>query len=180
VYSSIYFINELTGWAMGAINSNGANGVIIKTTDGGNTWLNQECPSASTISNLFILDESTGWAVGDGIFKTSDGGGFVSVKEKNNNTNIPKQVTLFQNYPNPFNPSTMINYQLPMISYVTLKIYDILGREVKSLINGLQQAGTHSINFNGSKMASGVYFYRLQINNNKGFYAETKKMLLIR
>jgi flagellar hook assembly protein FlgD len=74
----------------------------------------------------------------------------------------------------------MINYQLPMISYVTLKIYDILGREVKSLINGLQQAGTHSINFNGSKMASGVYFYRLQINNNKGFYAETKKMLLIR
>jgi photosystem II stability/assembly factor-like uncharacterized protein len=196
IYHAVQFIDENTGWVMGDVNDNGGSGIIIKTTDGGNTWYTQGYPSTSTISNLFILNENTGWAVGDGIFKTTDGGGFVAVKEKNNNANIPKQITLFQNYPNPFNPSTIINYQLPMISYVTLKVYDILGREVKTLVIGLQQAGTHSVSFNASKMASGVYFYRLWVNslNNNlptgqagqdGNFigtatSETKKMILIR
>jgi hypothetical protein len=83
---------------------------------------------------------------------------------------------LMQNYPNPFNPSTTINYQLPMISYVTLKVYDILGREVKTLINGIQQAGTHSVIFNAAGLSSGVYFYRL----NSANFVQTKKLIVIK
>jgi photosystem II stability/assembly factor-like uncharacterized protein len=171
-YTCIQFINKDTGWAAGSY----VYSTIVKTTNGGTSWNLENGPSTNTISNIFILDGNTGWAVGNGIFKTTNGGGFVAVKEKNNNANIPKQITLFQNYPNPFNPSTMINYQLPAISYVTLKVYDILGREVKTLINGIQQAGTHSVSFNAAGLSSGVYFYRL----NSANFVQTKKLMVIK
>ena len=74
---------------------------------------------------------------------------------------LPKSFALFQNYPNPFNPTTAISYQLSAASNVTLKVYDILGREVATLVNGRETAGNYSVTFNGSRLASGVYFYRL-------------------
>lgn len=87
-----------------------------------------------------------------------------------------RALELSQNFPNPFNPTTIINYQLPVNSFVTLKIYDILGREVAVLINGLRNAGYYSVIFNGTNLSSGVYFYRLQA----GAYSETKKLLLLK
>lgn len=95
---------------------------------------------------------------------------------KTNVSEMPKSFELFQNYPNPFNPSTIINYQLPMNSIVTLKIYDVLGREVKTLVSGHEAAGIHTVTFDASRMTSGVYFYRLQA----GTYHDTKKLLLIK
>jgi hypothetical protein len=83
---------------------------------------------------------------------------------------------LSQNYPNPFNPSTTISYQLLAISYVTLRVYDVLGREIETIVNGKQNAGTYSARFNGNKLPSGIYFYRLI----SGDRSETKKMLLVR
>ena len=89
---------------------------------------------------------------------------------------IPKSYGISQNYPNPFNPTTMIDYQLPLNSYVTLKVYDILGREVAILINGKQNVGYYSTTFNGTKLTSGVYFYMLQA----GSFIETKKLVLLK
>jgi hypothetical protein len=92
------------------------------------------------------------------------------VKEK------PTTFELAQNYPNPFNPATTINYQLPTNALVTLKVYDVIGREVATLVNARQEAGRYTVNFNASTLASGVYFYRLQA----GSFVETKKMMLVK
>jgi hypothetical protein len=89
---------------------------------------------------------------------------------------IPKEFTLKQNYPNPFNPSTVISYQLSAVSYVTLKVYDILGREVVSLVNNeLQTAGVHKYFFNASGLSSGIYLYKI---NADGFTSAKKLMLI--
>jgi hypothetical protein len=100
--------------------------------------------------------------------------------EKNNPvkpTNIiPKEYSLSQNYPNPFNPVTNIKYQLPKDGFVTLKIYDITGREIAKLVNEQKPAGNYTVAFNGSNFASGVYFYRIQA----GDFVQVKKMVLIK
>ncbi len=89
---------------------------------------------------------------------------------------IPERFILYQNYPNPFNPSTTIKFSIPQASFVTLKIYDILGREVTSLVNEEKPAGNYNVEFRGSNISSGVYFYRLQA----GSFTETKKFILMR
>jgi hypothetical protein len=83
---------------------------------------------------------------------------------------------LRQNYPNPFNPSTTISYDLPANNFVTLKVYDILGKEVATLVNGFQTRKRHEVTFNGAGLASGVYFYRLQT----ALFSEVKKMVLVK
>lgn len=88
----------------------------------------------------------------------------------------PKVFSLSQNYPNPFNPTTVIGYQLPKDSYVTLKVYDILGKEVTTLVNRRQNAGYYNITFHAANFSSGVYFYRLTAGN----FTDTKKFLLMK
>ena len=95
----------------------------------------------------------------------------------NDTTNIlPHEFALSQNYPNPFNPETIINYQLPTNSKVSLKVYDILGTEVAVLVNEEKPAGKYHVKFKGSNLASGVYFYRLHADN----FVQTKKLVLIK
>ncbi|MBK6913705.1 MAG: T9SS type A sorting domain-containing protein [Ignavibacteriales bacterium] len=89
---------------------------------------------------------------------------------------IPEQFTLLQNYPNPFNPSTTIKFQVPNSSFVNLKVYDILGRKVATLVNEEKPVGSYEVNFDASQLSSGIYFYKLQA----GSYVETKKMTLLR
>ena len=98
---------------------------------------------------------------------------------QDNKRNIPDNFKLYQNYPNPFNPSTIINYELSINSYVTIKIYDLLGKELVSLVNEVQSAGTHEIKFNTSKynISSGIYFCQLSI---KGEGSKRIKMVLIK
>lgn len=102
-----------------------------------------------------------------------------------NSPGLPKTYSLSQNYPNPFNPTTVINYSLPKRSFVTLTIYDDLGREVQTLVNNEQNAGNYSINFNASSLPSGAYFYRLSatggsLSGQAGTYTQTKKLLLLK
>lgn len=89
---------------------------------------------------------------------------------------IPDKFSLKQNYPNPFNPVTRINFELPNESKVILKIYDISGREISNLIDEIRSPGYYSIDFNGSDLASGAYFYVL----TAGEFSGTKRMILIK
>jgi hypothetical protein len=91
-------------------------------------------------------------------------------------TSFPGKTRLEQNYANPFNPSTTIRYVLPRRSHVTLTVFNTLGQQVATLVNELHEAGYHEVRFDGSGLASGVYFYRL----SAGEYVETKRLLLIR
>ncbi|KUO61190.1 hypothetical protein APF79_13685 [bacterium BRH_c32] len=97
-------------------------------------------------------------------------------ENENYNEKMPQDYSLSQNYPNPFNPTTNIRFSLTKMSFTTLKIFDILGREVATLVNKELSAGRHTYEFDGSGLSSGIYFYRLQT----GEFTQTKKMLLIK
>ena len=92
------------------------------------------------------------------------------------NNEIPVEYSLSQNYPNPFNPSTVINYQVKNQDFVSLKVFDMLGKEVVTLVNENQTAGNYSVSFDGSRLSSGLYYYKIQ----SGDFTDTKKMLLIK
>ena len=86
-----------------------------------------------------------------------------------------------QNYPNPFNPVTVINYNIPVSGIVSLKVFDMLGREVRSLVNNFVTSGSYSVNFDGSSLSSGIYFYKLEAEGFSGQkFVSTKRMVLIK
>jgi photosystem II stability/assembly factor-like uncharacterized protein len=89
---------------------------------------------------------------------------------------VPSSYSLSQNYPNPFNPVTKINYELPKSGLVTMKVYDVLGQEVATLVNEVKNAGTYNVEFNGASLSSGIYFYKLESNG----FSDIKKMMLIK
>lgn len=167
------------------------SGIIYKTTDGGNNWTLLNSPKSQSLLSIYFYNEMVGFAVGDNgtILYTNSGGIITSVENEFNI--LPAEFSLHQNYPNPFNLETVISYQLPVSSFVTLKVYDVLGREVTTLVNQEKEAGTHQIRFNVTQAglrniassvsasggyASGIYFYRLQA----GDYFQTKKMILLK
>ena len=88
----------------------------------------------------------------------------------------PQLFSLSQNYPNPFNPNTSIKYQIPEISFISIKVYNVLGNEIASLVNEEKPAGEYGVEFNGTNLPSGIYFYKLQA----GSFVETKKMVLMK
>ncbi|MBK7380039.1 MAG: T9SS type A sorting domain-containing protein [Ignavibacteriales bacterium] len=88
----------------------------------------------------------------------------------------PSEFLLEQNFPNPFNPGTKISWQSPAGSWQTLKIYDVLGNEIATLVNEYREAGSYEINFDASSFSSGVYYYQLKAGN----FIETRKMILLR
>ena len=172
-------------------------GSIYKSTDQGLTWnkhesnTNIELKAASfTTSSSFKNDlfiESTiseiGWIVGENgiILKTEDGGEggvIINVKDDFIIFNQPSAFLLYQNYPNPFNPNTTIKFSLSKDGITTLKIYDILGREIATLVNEPKQAGEYQVEFNANKygLSSGVYFYQLKFGN----FTLTKKFVMIK
>ncbi|VAX27407.1 hypothetical protein MNBD_IGNAVI01-69 [hydrothermal vent metagenome] len=105
--------------------------------------------------------------------KNSDFVGYTDVEE---NVVTPKVFALSQNYPNPFNPTTIIQYSIPTNNFVTLKVYDVLGREVKTLVSKEQSAGVYNVEFNASSLTSGVYFYRIEA----GSFVSVRKLMLLK
>jgi hypothetical protein len=89
---------------------------------------------------------------------------------------IPKEFALHQNYPNPFNPATIISYQIPVHSHVELKVYNMLGREIETLVNREQNAGSYDIKFGRDNLSSGVYLYRIKA----GSFIKTNKMIFLK
>lgn len=167
----IYFINENTGWVSGDC------GQMFSTTNGGLNWFQQQTNTNSFLKSTVFINDSIGGAVGGGgiIINTTTGGAIVGLEPVSNS--IPREFKLYQNYPNPFNPVTLIKYDLPKEVNVTIKIYDLLGREVATLVNNeLKKAGRYELNWNAGNYASGVFFYRIEA----GSYVNSKKMVLVK
>jgi hypothetical protein len=99
-----------------------------------------------------------------------------SIDRDDTDIEAPSGIVLEQNYPNPFNPTTVVGFQLSVVGDVTLKVYDALGREVATLVNERLSAGTHSVEFDASDLASGVYLYRLTV----GGESFTKRMTVLK
>ena len=157
---------------------------LFESSDAGKTW-HQIVPIPTVIlkgiSSLVSIPDYTGDLVdllyigtlGDGIYLYQVG----ILDEVNKNKNDIKQFYLSQNYPNPFNPVTTISYQIPFGSHVTLKIFDVLGNEIKTLVDEYQEQGFHSTSFTlNSTLSSGVYFYQLQADK----FIQRKKMIILK
>ena len=156
----------------------GNMGTILISRNGGEIW-EQENSGTSLNLNAISITDSLAIAVGDNgtILGKSD----ITLDAEKEESEIPSNYYLSQNYPNPFNPSTTIKYQIPEISFVTITVYDILGREVATLVNEEKPAGSYEVQFSsyseeGRNLTSGIYFYQLKANN----YVETKKMILLK
>ena len=89
---------------------------------------------------------------------------------------IPNKFVIFQNYPNPFNPTTEIRFEVPVSGFVSLKVYNVLGREIATIVNEQKNPGAYSVQWNASAQPSGVYYYRMLT----GSFSETKKLVLVR
>ncbi len=185
--TQIQFLSDNIGYAVCATDTFGIPlHVFYKTTDGGNSWLDltNQLPGNTGYTSLFFTDENTGFLAGSaGIIKTTTGGEIVTSVNHLENTSIPTGYKLYQNYPNPFNPTTKIRYSIPSSPLpfgkglgVRLIVYDILGREVATLVNKQQRPGNYEVTFNASRLSSGVYFYQLKVDQ----IISIKKMILLK
>ena len=158
-------------------------GDIFQTTDGGYTW-NEQSSGENPINDIDFVNSKVGWAVGTNgtILNT---GGITGINDNDINSS-PMHFMLYQNYPNPFNPTTKIKYTVPNVGnsfmkFIKIKVYDILGNEIATLVNEEKPVGNYEVEFNarsygGSNLASGVYFYRMQAGN----FFKTRKFILIK
>jgi photosystem II stability/assembly factor-like uncharacterized protein len=160
---------------------------IFRSTDGGTTWSGElantfsfhgpNWPFYNYLTDVDFDGSNNGTAVGTSglIFRTTNAG-TTWVEEGPRKARIPTETTMEQNYPNPFNPTTVVSYQLSVISRVDLRIFDLLGREVGVLVNEEKPPGTYKATWDAKGIASGVYFYQLRV----GGEVMTKKAILLR
>ncbi len=165
---------------------------ILQSVDGGLNWTSLSSGLYSSLYAVSFIDSAHGIITGEGgaVLSTTPDATVVSVGD-DRTASIPNKPSLAQNYPNPFNPTTAISYQLPApsgaegsaVSFVTLEVFDVLGRKVTTLVDAMQSPGAHVVHWDGSARSSGVYFYRLRVRDaltGSDRLVETKKMLLIR
>ena len=152
-----------------------ANGVFLSSDDG-TSWREVNTGLADTsVQSLFVSGATLFAGTYEaGIWKRPLSELVTGIKGVPGN--LPKSFALGQNYPNPFNPTTTINYDIPARSYVTLVVYDILGRRVETLVNGEKHPGHYEVTFDASRLPSGVYLYRLQA----GSFTSVRKMILVK
>jgi photosystem II stability/assembly factor-like uncharacterized protein len=165
----IKFINNSTGWC------GGTNGVFYKSTNGGITWQLENSLDQRFIRDIFMYDSLTGWCVGGlGKILHTTTGGTSSISNRNKFTD--NNYCLEQNYPNPFNSTTIIQFQVPSSKFVKVVVYDLLGREVRTLVNEYKPAGTYEVRFDASELTSGIYYYTLVTDK----FRESKIMILLK
>ena len=169
--TGIDFRTQSEGWMAAGYSQR-----FLFTSDTGNSWTSLLTPDNTAIFDVVFPDSTYGFAVGnDGAIlkydRTSSG------NIAGNQNYFPERISLYQNYPNPFNPVTKISYELRVTSYASLKVFDVLGNEVKTFVNQKQNGGRYEVEFDGSNLPSGIYFYSLY-SNGKMVY--TKRMILIK
>ena len=188
----VFFIDANTGWIGtndGVLNLNPAR-IVLYTGDGGATWTKQAPPANNAVFSIFFLDKNTGWLTADNCVQNCDGADSLKIWQgaicntitggltgtNKGNGQAPVDYILSQNYPNPFNPATTIKYSISKPAFVNLTVYDLLGRVINTLVNENKSIGTYEIVFDGNKLASGTYFYRIQA----GGFSQTKKLILLK
>ena len=151
-------------------------GGLYLSTNQGALWTKvmEGMTNETDIADLYVYKDTIYAATPTNVYKRPLSEMVTAVQQKG--PNVPATFSLLQNYPNPFNPTTVISYQLPVTGQVTLEVYDMLGREIATLVNDRENAGSYSVKFDGSKLASGVYFYRIVADN----YVATRKMALLK
>ncbi len=182
---SVCFVDTVNGWAIGrnydtSVIHQSDTSVILRTTNGGIDWKEQyRMPvslSDAGFRSISFVDVNNGWVVGsNGVILHTTNGGLTFV-ESSTTGEVPETYALKQNYPNPFNPATNISFSLPSKFFVTLKVFDIMGREVATIVAEDLLAGSYLRQWNAANMSSGIYFYRL----HAGSFTETKKLVLLR
>jgi len=187
--NDIYFENNLHGWAVGndtsIIGFRNAigrfyHGIILETWDSGNNW-NMIVDGLSEPLNAIHFKDGFGWAVGgNGLVLRYDGVNWI---DQNTDKTYPNKFSLSQNYPNPFNPTTAIGYQLPAVSNVEISVYNLLGQKIATLVKQKQRAGYHQVEWEASGFSSGIYYYRIEVEDparRTGEFQDVKKMILIK
>ncbi|MCX6162210.1 MAG: YCF48-related protein [Ignavibacteriae bacterium] len=167
-FRSISMLNENTGYVTRE------EGYMLKTTNGGNNWLSVFTGAVTPYITCHFINENIGWVGGYNGTIISIGSTITSIGI--NNEILPNSFMLSQNYPNPFNPTTNISYSISSPGVVSIKIYNMLGKEINEIVNEFNAAGNYSIKFDGSDLPSGLYFYKMSVNN----FTETRKMILIK
>lgn len=175
-YSDIFFKDANNGWVVGRDQS--SNALFLRTTNGGSNWKETDLPTSHTLYKIGFANDEIGWVLSENgsVLHTTNGG--TTFIKNENSISQPNSFFLEQNYPNPFNPTTKITYQIPNTGFVQLKIYDVLGKEIATLVNEEKLAGNHVVEFRTDDLhlSSGIYFYSMRA----GDFAETKKMILLR
>ena len=179
--ADIKFATDNIGWYMGYTGFNSTMKKLYYTPNGGVNFMQLQSLGNLNVGGFSFINANTGFVCGDSgvVLKTTNGG--ITFANTNNNS-VPNSFSLSQNYPNPFNPSTTIKFDVPLNKggdrglSVKLIIYDLLGKEVSTLINEQLQPGSYSVDWDASNYPSGVYFYRLEA----GDFSESKKMLMIK
>jgi len=171
--NSMTYLNENFGWVAGDA------GYILRTTNGGISWDSLNSTTSSGLHSVFFINKDTGFISGYNglILKTTNGGGEgFPIGIEQIVSAVPEEFSLHQNYPNPFNPVTHLEFGIPEMGLVSLKVFNISGIEVADLIDKYLYPGKYSVNFDGSNLSSGIYFYKLRTKN----FVETKRMMLLK
>ena len=159
------------------VGTSGGSG-SYRSTDNGDSWETINGISSIYTTNFIWVAPDNYLYAGQGydLFRSSSAVTSVEHAEE-----LPRTTTLYQNYPDPFNPSTTIEFRVPSSEFISLKVYDVLGREVATLVNEVKKPGTYSVKFDGSPFVSGVYFYRMTATGNNGErFVSIKKLVLIK
>jgi photosystem II stability/assembly factor-like uncharacterized protein len=165
--NKIKFIDQYTGYLL-------SYSKLFRTTNSGIVWKNVNIPTSLRIFAMDLSDVNAGWICGENsvIMKLINGSSIFVGSETNNISDFK----LYQNFPNPFNSETIIKFNVYKQTGVSLKIYDIQGREVKTLLNQLLSPSTYNIKFNSSSFSSGIYFYVLKTDSK----SITKKLVVLK
>jgi len=168
----LWFISESQGYMIA--NSNIYWAGLYQTYDGGITWT--PIRNYMSLNKIHLNENNILWGVGDYGKLIKHKTTITSVEDPREGNNLPQSFILSQNFPNPYNSQTTISYSIPSSSFVQILIFDVLGREVSTLLNEEKSAGNYKVNFNASELTSGVYFYRIQT----GDFIQTRKMILLK
>lgn len=167
-YKSIKFTSPETGYTVSG------TGDFLITSDSGKTWWNNGSPGQFSLNRLYFKNLNSGWVVGENGIMLTMGDAIIGINKLYEIT--PERFELLQNYPNPFNSSTNIKFRISISEHVKLSVFDITGKEIFVLMNSSMNPGVYDFNFDGTGLASGIYFYSL----SAGEKIITKRMALIK